>query len=234
MLVADCIAKSYGERRILSAATLHVVSGQVGVLFGRNGIGKSTLIKIAAGSIQPDSGIVRFAGRARLTARLPKLAREGLFHLADEDFFSSSFSVRRQLEFLRAAFDGDRVDAAAERAGVSHVLDQRSHELSGGERRRAELAAILVRRPTCLLADEPFRGIGPRDAEILASIFRELADRGCAVLVSGHEVNTLLDVADRVTWCTAGTTYELGTPGHAKVHEAFRREYLGLSGAEQA
>jgi ABC-type multidrug transport system ATPase subunit len=231
MLVADSIAKSFGERRILSSATLRVVSGKVGVLFGRNGIGKSTLIKVAAGRIQPDSGIVRFAGRARLTARLPQLAREGLFHLADEDFFSSSFPVRRQLEFLRAEFDGGLVDDAAERVGVSHVLDQRPYELSGGERRRAELAAVLVRRPTCLLADEPFRGIGPKDAEVLASIFRELAASGCAVLVSGHEVHTLLDVADHVTWCTAGTTYELGTPGQATQHEAFRREYLGPRGA---
>jgi len=231
MLVADSIAKSFGERRILSAATLRVVRGRVGVLFGRNGIGKSTLIKIAAGRLQPDSGIVHFAGRARLTARLPQLAREGLFHLADEDFFSSSFTVRRQLEFLRGEFDGDPVDVAAERTGVSHVLDQRPHELSGGERRRAELAAILVRRPTCLLADEPFRGIGPQDAEILSSIFRQLADDNCAVLVSGHEVHTLLDVADHVTWCTAGTTYELGAPSQATQHEAFRREYLGPRGA---
>ncbi len=230
MLVADSIAKSFGERRILSSATLRVVAGQVGVLFGRNGIGKSTLMRIAAGRIQPDSGIVRFAGRARLTVHLPQLAREGLFYLADEDFFSSSFSVRRQLEFLRAEFNGTAVDEAAERAGVSHVLDQRTHEVSGGERRRAELAAVLVRRPACLLADEPFRGIGPKDAEVLASIFRELAASGCAVLVSGHEVHTLLDVAEHVTWCTAGTTYELGTPGQAKQHEAFRREYLGLRG----
>lgn len=231
MLVADSIAKSYGERHILSSATLRVVSGQVGVLFGRNGVGKSTLIKVAAGRIQPDSGIVRFAGRARLAARLPQMAREGLFFLADEEFFSSSFSVRQQLEFLRAAFDGAGVDEAAERAGVSHVLHQRAYELSGGERRRAELAAILVRRPACLLADEPFRGIGPKDAEVLASIFRNLAGRGCAVLVSGHEVHTLLDVADRVTWCTAGTTYELGTPSQATQHEAFRQEYLGPRGA---
>lgn len=227
LLVADSIAKSFGTRRILSAATLRAIPGEVRVLFGRNGIGKSTLMKIAVGRAQPDSGVVRFAGRARLTVRLSELAREGLFYLADEDLFSSAFPIRRQLGFIRDTFDGSDVEVAAERAGVAHVLDQRPHELSGGERRRAELAAVLVRRPCCLIADEPYRGISPKDAAVLSSVFRELAGQGCAVVISGHEVHTLLDVADRITWCTAGTTYELGVPSEARKHEAFRREYLG-------
>lgn len=227
MLVADSIAKAYGERRVLTAATLRATPGQVRVLFGRNGIGKSTLVKAAVGRIQPDNGIVRFKGRARLSVRLAGLAREGLFYLADEELFSTAFTVRRQLEFLRAAFDGRDVSNAAERTGVGHVLDQYPHELSGGERRRAELAAILVRRPDCLIADEPYRGISPTDAEALSRIFREMAGEGCAVLLSGHEVHTLLDVADHVTWCTAGTTYELGAPAAATRHEQFCSEYLG-------
>lgn len=227
MLVADSIAKSFGERRILSAATLRAVTGEVRVMFGRNGIGKSTLMKVAVGRAQPDGGIVRFAGRARLNVSLPELAREGLFYLADEDLFSSAFTIRRQLEFIRHAFAGSAVQTAAERAGVAHVLDQRPHQLSGGERRRAELAAIMVRQPRCLVADEPYRGISPKDAAVLSSIFREIAAQGCAVVISGHEVHTLLDVADHVTWCTAGTTYELGPPADARAHESFRREYLG-------
>ena len=119
------------------------------------------------------------------------------------------------------------MDVAAARTGIEHVIDQRPYSLSGGERRRAELAAVLVRKPRCLIADEPYRGISPKDAESLSSIFRELADDGCAVIVSGHEVNTLLDVADHITWCTAGTTYEIGTPEQARAHEALRQEYLG-------
>ncbi|MBW7932764.1 MAG: ATP-binding cassette domain-containing protein [Gemmatimonadaceae bacterium] len=226
-LVADSIAKSFGERRILSSATLRAVAGEVRVLFGRNGIGKSTLMRIAVGRDQPDSGIVRFAGRARLSVSLPALAREGLFYLADEDLFSSGYTLRRQLSFLQNTFSGGSVESAAERVGVSHALDQAPHAMSGGERRRAELAAILVRQPTCLVADEPYRGIGPRDAEMLSSIFRELAAKGCAVVLSGHEIHTLLDVADHVTWCTAGTTYELGSPREARAHERFRQEYLG-------
>ena len=227
LLVADSIAKSFGERRVLSAATLRAVPGQVRVLFGRNGIGKSTLMKIAVGLVQPDSGVVRYADRPRLRSSLAAVAREGLFYLSDDDLFSAAFSVREQLSFLRARFNGESVDVAAARTGIEHVIDQRPYSLSGGERRRAELAAVLVRKPRCLIADEPYRGISPKDAESLSSIFRELADDGCAVIVSGHEVNTLLDVADHITWCTAGTTYEIGTPEQARAHEALRQEYLG-------
>ncbi|MDQ8154109.1 MAG: ATP-binding cassette domain-containing protein, partial [Gemmatimonadota bacterium] len=110
MLIADSISKAYGDRRILTAATLRAVAGQVRVLFGRNGIGKSTLIKVAVGRIEPDNGIVRFNGEARLSVQLPALAREGLFYLADEELFSSAFTVRRQLEFLRAAYRGCAVE----------------------------------------------------------------------------------------------------------------------------
>ena len=86
---------------------------------------------------------------------------------------------------------------------------------------------MLVRRPTCLLADEPYRGIAPKDAEDLTAIFAGLARDGVAVVVTGHEVHTLLDAADHISWCTSGTTYELGPPPIAVEHSQFRREYLG-------
>jgi ABC-type multidrug transport system ATPase subunit len=227
LLVADSIVKSFGTRRVLTSATLRAVPGEVRVIFGRNGIGKSTLMKIAVGRAQPDSGVVFYDGRARLHVSQAQLAREGLFYLADEPLFSSAFTVRRQLQFLRETYDGGAVAEAAERVGVAHVLDRRPFTLSAGECRRAELAAILVRRPRCLVADEPYRGIAPKDAEALSAIFRELAAVGCAVVLSGHDVHTLLDVADHVTWCESGTTQELGDPAQAKRHEPFRREYLG-------
>ena len=227
LLVADSIVKSYRNRRILTSASLRAVAGEVRVVFGRNGIGKSTLMKIAVGRMQPDSGVIIYDGRARLNVHQAELAREGVFYLADEHLFSSAFSIRRQLHFLQETFDGGSVEEAAERVGIKHVLDRRPYVLSGGECRRAELAAVLVRRPRCLVADEPYRGIAPKDAEELSTVFRELACSGCAVVLSGHEVHTLLDVADHVTWCESGTTQELGSPTQAKSHEQLRRGYLG-------
>jgi ABC-type multidrug transport system ATPase subunit len=227
LLRADSIAKSFDGRRVLSSATLRAVPGELRVLFGRNGIGKSTLLQIAAGVQQPDGGVVEFGGRARLRVTLPLLAREGLFLLPDRELLSPKVSVRRQLEFFRRQFDGADVEASAERMGIAARLDQLPPSLSGGELRRAELAAVLVRRPRCLLADEPYRGVAPADAELLTQTFRALAAAGCAVVVTGHEVPTLMAAADHVSWCTHGTTYELGPPSLAVAHEAFRRDYLG-------
>lgn len=231
ILVADSIAKSYGERRVLTSATLRAVPGQIRVLFGRNGEGKSTLLKVAAGWLQPDGGTVQIAGEPMDRATLPRLARRGLFYLPDHDLLSNAFTVRRQLELLRLQFDGGDVAEATSRMGVAGHLDRRPAQLSGGELRRAELAAVLVRRPTCLLADEPYRGVAPKDAEELSAAFRALALEGTAIVITGHEAPTLLDVADHVTWSTSGTTYELGPPGIARKHEAFAREYLGPSRA---
>ena len=203
--------------------------GEVRALLGRNGAGKSTLLKIGAGQVAPDSGRVHFAGESFLSARLSRLATDGLFYLSDHDFFSTGFTVRHQLEMICAQFDGGDPDAAAERMGVADRIDARPYTLSGGELRRAELAAIFVRRPRCVLADEPYRGVAPRDAEALTRAFLDLASDGVAVVITGHEVPTLLDAAHHVTWCTSGTTYELGAPSVAAQHEAFRREYLGAT-----
>lgn len=227
VLTADCVAKSFGGRQVLSSATLRAVAGELRVLFGRNGAGKSTLLKIAAGRLTPDSGNVYVRGERVPTVTLSRLAERGVFYLPDHDLLSAAFSVRRQLEMIRCQFPGGSIDGAAEQVGIRERLDERPSTLSGGERRRAELAAALIRRPTCLLADEPYRGIAPKDAEDVTRIFVHLARAGVAVVLTGHEVPTLLDAADHVSWCTSGTTHELGPPSVAVQHDAFRREYLG-------
>lgn len=227
ILIAESVAKSFRGRRVLSSATLRAVPGQLRVLFGRNGSGKSTLLKIAAGVIRADGGAIHFHGRVYLSVRLPELASDGLLYLPDHDLLSTAFTIRRQLEMIRRQFDGGDVVDAANQLGIVDHLDKRPLELSGGERRRAELAAVLVRRPLCLLADEPYRGIAPKDAEDLTRTFANLAAEGVAVVITGHEVPTLLGAADHISWCTSGTTYELGPPAVATQNPTFRREYLG-------
>lgn len=108
-------------------------------------------------------------------------------------------------------------------AGVVGLIDVRVR----GELRRAEIALAMTRMPTVLIADEPYRGVTPADHDDLTGLFRTLAADGCAVVVTGHDVPSLLAAADHVTWCTDGTTYELGTPEQACEHDAFRRGYLG-------
>lgn len=225
MLMADCVSKSYGARRILSAASLRAMPGQVRVLFGRNGIGKSTLLKIAAGVVQADAGSVHLDGHFVPHPSLAAFAHSGVFYLPDHDILSGSMTLGEQLRLYERRFEARTVGEAARLARVEDFLDAHPPTLSGGELRRAELALALVRRPRCLLADEPFRGIAPVDHDLLSEIFRAMAADGCGVVVTGHEVHTLLALAEHITWCTSGTTYELGAPSTALEHEAFQREY---------
>jgi len=231
VLMADCVAITRGTQRVLTSASLRAVRGRTTALFGRNGAGKSTLLRIAAGLLQPDGGVVRVDGEAVFRANAAALARRGVLFLPDRDLLSTRSSVRAQLGMFRAQFGNGDVLAAATRVGIAPLLDRNPDKLSGGERRRADVAAILVRQPRCLLADEPFRGLAPLDVEALGLIFRELASTGCAVVITGHEVNAILDTVDHVTWCTAGTTYELGAPAQALQHREFAMQYAGTSGA---
>jgi ABC-type multidrug transport system ATPase subunit len=228
LLLADCVGKVYGGQKVLSSATLRVDSGSITVLLGRNGIGKSTLLKIAAGWITPDHGTVHFKDRCYLRPRLPHLADEGLFYLPDRELLSPGFSVRKHLEFIQRRYGRGDIDAVAEITGITSRLDQQPSSLSGGELRRAELATALLRRPECFLADEPYREIAPNDMEVLSAVFRRMAQvEGCGIVITGHDVSTLLAVADRVVWCTDGTTYDLGPPAMACRDWRFRQGYLG-------
>ena len=234
VLVAECIGKRFGSRAVLTAATLRAERGCVTALVGRNGIGKSTLVKIAAGWIRPDHGTVQFQGRVYEHAKLHRLADAGLFYLPDRALLSPGFSVREHLDSVTRRWGRADLPEVIRLTGLAAHLEQRSPALSEGEQRRAELALALLRGPACLLADEPYRGLAPLDRETLTASLRYLAQGGCAVVVTGHEVPTLWDVADRVVWCTDGTTYDLGSPEAAAEDWRFRQGYLAPAAHVQA
>lgn len=231
VLVADCVGKRYGQRWVLHSASLRATQGELRALLGRNGAGKSTLLKIAAGLLEPETGSVRFNGVVRERWRLPALARAGLCLVPDHDLLSNAFSVREHLEFVRNAGDHEGIDRVADGLSLGDLVDARPFELSSGERRRAEVAFATLRRPSCLLADEPLRNLSPIDADALLRVFLQMAKDGCAVVITGHEVPAMLAHVHHITWCTAGTTYEMGPPFMARTDERFLREYLGWRGA---
>jgi ABC-type multidrug transport system ATPase subunit len=230
---AEGLWKSFGRRPVLRNASLWGEAGRVTVLFGRNGSGKTTLVRAALGLIRADTGVVLFGGHRYRRPTLPALAADGLFFLPDRDLFADTVTLRGHFDAVAHRFPAVRGDDAAGALGIVELLDRRAFTLSGGERRRAEVALVEARRPLALIADEPFRGIAPRDAELVAARLRGLAEGGCAVMVTGHETRVLLALADRVIWMTGGTTHALGTAAEARSHEQFRREYLG-SGAHAA
>ena len=110
---------------------------------------------------------------------------------------------------------------------MDDLVDKVPSRMSGGERRRAEVALAVARRPSCLVADEPYIGVTPREQEVLSSVFRGLAREGIGLLLTGHDLEPLFEVADDVVWMTGGTTHHLGSPEEARTHHGFRKDYLG-------
>lgn len=208
VLRAEAVSKRFGTRHVLSSASLELRAGAVTLLLGRNGAGKSTLLQICAGASAPDSGRILLSGAAVARPSAHRLARLGVFHLPPRGALAPAFDVRSQLSALARVYGRDAREVAevATTVGITDLLRLRPPALSTGERRRAELALALIRRPLCLLADEPLRGIDPKDAEAVLAAIRDLADEGCAVLVTGHEVPTLREAADHVVLLAGGVT----------------------------
>jgi ABC-type multidrug transport system ATPase subunit len=228
VLHVECVSKRFGSRRVLTSASLTARPGRITALLGRNGSGKTTLLRIAGGVIPADQGTIRFRGRMLDRPAIHRLSCDGLFFLPERDLLARNLRVREHLDLMaRRCGAASRAASVAAEMALTECADRLPNELSGGERRRAELALIELRAPACLLADEPFMGVAPHDAELTVQRLRRLAGRGCAIVVTGHEVRTLLAVADDVVWVTSGTTHGLGTPGDAADNWQFRREYLG-------
>ena len=229
VLVADSIGRRFGDQRVLQAASLWLQPGRVTALLGRNGCGKTTLLRIITGFVRADHGQVFFRGERQERPALHRMAARGLFLIPERDLLGRGRALHDHWAATCARWTCDAGHAAdiIERFALAPLFDRPQEHLSTGERRRAEFALALLRRPHCLLADEPFLGIAPRDAETLSRALRGLARAGTAVLVTGHEVELLLNVCDDVVWLTAGTTYVLGGPDDARSHHAFRRDYLG-------
>lgn len=174
-----------------------------------------------------DTGVVRFRSQAYERPRLPVLARGGLYYLEARGHLPGTFPVGAQLNMIAERFGGQAFDRVVAELEIEQYLEKRSHELSGGEGRRAALAAAMIRQPLCLLADEPFAGLAPKDQEMIGRALRRLAEAGTAIVTTGHDVAALLAVADDVIWCVAGTTHGLGRPQDARAHPEFERDYLG-------
>ncbi len=228
MLVADSISKSFGGQRVLSSARLSVDRGQVVGVLGRMGSGKSTLLRICAGIISANSGWVDFEGTRYQNPKRSALAKRGMFFLGETDNLAWSLTVRQHFGEIARRFGPSAETAQVlELLDVAPMLDRRVHQLSSGEVKRVEMGLVFARNPACLLADEIMRSVDPIVCDVLGTSLGMLANRGCAVVVTGHEVNYLMPFLDRITWVTSGTTYDLGSRDAALASETFAREYLG-------
>jgi energy-coupling factor transporter ATP-binding protein EcfA2 len=178
--------------------------------------------------LRADSGVIIVGRHRYLRPRLSQLAGQAVFFLCQDPWLSPAHSIACHFDALAYHLPDVAIEGAIARTGIAALLAQKPSRLSPGERRCVELGLALARRPRCLVADEPFLGLAPEQVELFASVFRELAHTGTGLWVTGHEVETLLPLADTIVWMTAGTTHHLGAPRMALAHDQFVREYVGM------
>ena len=227
LLEADCVSKHYGDRTVLNTASLRARAGMITALLGRNGAGKSTLLRCTVGEIVADQGNIRLDGATVVRPRLAWLARRGVCFVPDRDLLHPGVPMGSQCAWVaRDCGTAAMVDTLLEQFGISRLRDARPRSLSGGERRRAEVALALLLAPRVLVLDEPLRGIAPLDAEVILAALRQFAEQGGAVLLTGHELPLFMASVDAVTWCHAGRTREFTSVSAAMHDFAFRRDFL--------
>lgn len=232
------LAKSYGGRRVVDGVSVSVSPGEIVGLLGPNGAGKTTTFYMVVGLVQPDQGRI-FLGSDEITAEPMYLrARRGLAYLPQEPSVFRKLTVRENilavLELL-PEYKGDRprqlqrVDELIAELNLGKVVSSRAMSLSGGERRRVEIARALACSPRFMLLDEPFAGIDPIVVGDLQNLVRALQDKGIGVLITDHNVRETLGICTRSYILTDGRVIEAGTTEEIASSEVARRFYLGES-----
>jgi len=228
-LVARGLSHSYGGVRVLDALSVSVDAGQIVGVLGPNGAGKTTALKIIAGEIQPRGGTVFLGDRPLDGLRTHQRTRLGLGYLPQQPSIFRDCTVVQNMEMAVEGLKGSaqQIDVLLESCGIAHLASARAVTLSGGERRRLELARSLVGQPSALVLDEPFSGIDPVGIETLQTVFLGLAADGLAILMTDHAVQATLSMCDRAVILESGTVMAEGCPEDVAADTRVRDRYLG-------
>jgi len=233
------LVKVYRGRRVVNGVNLHIDQGEIVGLLGPNGAGKTTTFYMTVGLIRPNSGrIVMDAGDgtgARDITRLPmfRRARLGIGYLAQEASVFRKLTARENILLVLEmigyprAKRRQRADALLDELHIGNIADARGYSLSGGERRRVEIARALAADPAFLLLDEPFAGIDPIAREDIQNIVRGLKQRDIGILITDHEARAVLDLTDRVYILADGKIMTSGTAQAVANDPIARKYYLG-------
>ncbi len=232
-LVATRIAKSYNKRPVVRSVSISVRRGEVVGLLGPNGAGKTTCFYMITGLIPTDAGTIEVDGYDVTRLPMYRRARMGIGYLPQE---ASIFRGMTAEENIRATAelvepDPGALESAVEELlaefGVTHVRNTPAIALSGGERRRVEIARALATHPSYILLDEPLAGIDPIAVGEIRSLVKHLKDRGVGVLITDHNVRDALDIIDRAYILHDGVVLKEGTPDDIVADRDVRRVYLG-------
>ena len=233
-LRATGLTKRYGGRAVVDGVDLALDPGEIVALLGPNGAGKTTSFYMIVGFVRPDRGRIVLAGRDVTRWPMHRRARAGLGYLAQEPSAFRRMTVRDNLlailEFREPSPDAReaRADALLDEFGLSELAGQRADTLSGGERRRLEIARSLTVDPSFILLDEPFTGVDPKSIREIQDLIRDLRERrGLGVLLTDHSVRETVAIADRVVLMFDGQVRFDGTPTAFAQDDEVRRSYLG-------
>ncbi|MFZ3209084.1 MAG: LPS export ABC transporter ATP-binding protein [Geobacteraceae bacterium] len=227
------LVKSFGKRVVVNGVDLAVSSGEVVGLLGPNGAGKTTTFYMVVGLCRPDSGEVFLAGEPISEFPMYQRARKGISYLPQEPSVFRKLTVEENLLAVLETLDltrNQRLERAEEllvEFGISHIARSKGYSLSGGERRRVEIARALVISPAFILLDEPFAGIDPIAVIDIQNIITDLKASGIGVLISDHNVRETLGVCDKAYILNAGEVIECGDPEQIAGSRKAREIYLG-------
>ncbi len=227
------LVKKYSGRVVVDNVSISITRRTTVGLLGRNGAGKTTTFRMIMGMITPNGGAVVFEGRDITELPMYKRARLGMGYLSQEPSIFQKLSVRDNLQAiletmsLTNAERNKRADMLIERFGLTEVTDSEGRFLSGGERRKLEIARAMVTEPSLILLDEPFSGVDPIAVEDLQGQIRHLIASGVSILITDHNVERTLEVVDKAYIIDHGKVMASGSPAQIVRNPTVRKLYLG-------
>ncbi len=233
LLRARKLTKSYGRRKVVSGVDVQIRTGEVVGLLGPNGAGKTTTFYMMVGLTRPDGGHVTLADKDITQLPMYLRARAGIGYLPQEASIFRTLTTEENVVAIletRGLGHAERYTRARqllEELGILAMARQPAYTLSGGERRRLEIARALASEPKFILLDEPFAGIDPIAVIDIQGVIRELTARGIGVLITDHNVRETLKITDRAYILREGEVFRSGTPAALATDEEVRRVYLG-------
>jgi lipopolysaccharide export system ATP-binding protein len=234
MLVAQGLQKSFRLRQVVQDFGFEIRQGEVVGLLGPNGAGKTTCFYMVVGLIEPDGGRITLDGEDITGLPMHLRARKGIGYLPQEASVFRRLSVADNIMAvleLRSDLAADarqpELDALLDELKIGHIATQKGISLSGGERRRVEIARALAANPRFMLLDEPFAGVDPISVGEIQRIVRHLRDRGIGVLITDHNVREALGICEHAYILNEGKVLARGTPAEILAHKQVREVYLG-------
>jgi lipopolysaccharide export system ATP-binding protein len=228
------LAKSYKKRSVVKSVSLHIQSGDIVGLLGPNGAGKTTCFYMIVGLVSNDSGQIKLDGQSIDHLPIDKRARQGIGYLPQEASIFRNLSVEENIKAvlqlrkdLNAQQQKQLLESLLDDFQITHIRDSAGIALSGGERRRVEIARALANEPLFILLDEPFAGVDPISVIDIQNIIRQLADRNIGVLITDHNVRETLGICDRAYVMGEGVILTEGDSNHILENKIVRKTYLG-------